>query len=129
LTQVSQGCGPEAISAVIAAPLPTILTNPAQVVDPTVSRADRMAVASLVLGILSVSSYCLIIWLILNYACSILAIVFGIKGRRGSRKGIASAGLVFGIIGLAIAIGIHVLVVMEALGYRDIPGLDITLPF
>ena len=61
-----------------------------------------MAVASLVLGILSLVTF----WfLFLGLPLSIVGIIMGALGRRSiSRRGIATAGLVCSIIGLAALI-------------------------
>lgn len=60
---------------------------------------NKFAVASLVLGIVSI-----ITWLlpIAGLPTTILAIVFGVKGRSGVKKGMATAGMILGIIFLVI---------------------------
>ena len=56
---------------------------------------NNRAVASLVLGLVSI-----VTWLfpIAGYITTILAIVFATKGRHSEKKGMATAGLVLGII-------------------------------
>jgi hypothetical protein len=55
-----------------------------------------LAVAALVLRIVALA--------IGSITCSILAIVFGAKGKTSTRQGMATAGLVMGIIALPWAI-------------------------
>ncbi len=79
------------------------MTPPAQV--PARSR-NGMAVASLVLGITGLVSSFLLVLGLLTLAQTVLAIVFGSRGltqaRQGAgRKGMATAGLVCGLVGLA----------------------------
>ena len=56
---------------------------------------NNRAVASLVLGLISI-----VTWLfpIAGYITTILEIVFATKGRHSEKKGMATAGLVLGII-------------------------------
>ena len=58
-----------------------------------------LSIASMVLGIISVVLFC--IWYI-SLPCSILAIIFGIVGRKKGGKGMAIAGLVLGIIAISL---------------------------
>lgn len=67
------------------------------------------AVASLVLGILSVVLFC--IWFV-SIPCGILAIIFGTIDRSRSGKGMAIAGLTMGVIG----VGITLLIILGAVG-------------
>ena len=67
------------------------------------------SIASMVLGI--VSLVCCCIWYI-SIPCSILAIVFSIVGKKKGGKGMATAGLVLGII----AIALYVLLVVLGVG-------------
>lgn len=67
-----------------------------------------MSIASLVLGIVSLVMLC--IWYI-SIPCSILAIIFGILGRKKGGKGMGTAGLVLGIITVAFLIIIYILFV------------------
>lgn len=62
---------------------------------------NRFATAALVLGIISI-----IAWFIplAGYPITILAIVFGVKGRVSAKKGMATAGMVLGIIFLVITV-------------------------
>lgn len=67
----------------------------------TQSRRSGVAIASLVLGILS-----LIFWLlpILGAPLAIAGIVTGVMGRSGTRRGMALAGLICSIIGLVLSL-------------------------
>ena len=62
---------------------------------------NNRAVASLVLGLVSI-----VTWLfpIAGYITTILAIVFATKGRHSEKKGMATAGLVLGIIFLVVTL-------------------------
>jgi hypothetical protein len=65
---------------------------------------NGMAIAALVLGIVSLALFCV---LYVSLPCGILAIVFGIVGRSRARAGasgggMATAGLVCGVIGVAL---------------------------
>ena len=71
-----------------------------------VQESKWLSIASMVLGIISVVLFC--IWY-LSIPCAILAIIFGIIGRKKGAKGMATAGLVLGIIALAILVVIYIL--------------------
>ena len=62
---------------------------------------NNRAVASLVLGLVSI-----VTWLfpIAGYITTILAIVFATTGRHSEKKGMATAGLVLGIIFLVVTL-------------------------
>jgi len=69
-------------------------------------RGNGVAVASLVLGLVSVVLMC--IWYV-AMPCGILAIIFGVGGRKNAREGasgggMATAGLVLGLLGLLLPI-------------------------
>lgn len=63
------------------------------------SESKGMSVAALVLGIVSVV-FCSVG--LVNIACGVLAIIFGIKGKKRNGKGMAQAGFILGIIGLSL---------------------------
>lgn len=87
-----------------------------------VDTGHGMSIAALVLGILSLPLYFTLI-------PAILAIIFGVKGRRKSRaatgrtNGLATAGMVLGIIGSCI-FGVIVLIFALAAGFADSIGGD-----
>lgn len=58
-----------------------------------------LSIASMVLGIVSVVLCCL--WYV-SLPCAILAIIFGIIGKKRDGRGMAIAGLVLGIIAIAL---------------------------
>lgn len=62
---------------------------------------NKRAVAALVLGLVSI-----VTWLfpIAGYITTILAIVFATKGHHSEKKGMATAGLVLGIIFLIVTL-------------------------
>ncbi|MET9969321.1 DUF4190 domain-containing protein [Streptomyces sp. NPDC006356] len=78
---------------------------------------NGMGVAALVLGILSCCLFCL--YGVVSIVLGILAVVFGIKGRRKAERGEATnhgqaqAGLITGIIGLVLGI---LMIVLIAIG-------------
>ncbi len=65
-----------------------------------------MSIAALVLGIVSVVLFC---FSYVSIPCAILAIIFGILGKKKGGAGMAKAGLVLGIIALAIVILVWIL--------------------
>lgn len=68
-----------------------------------------LSIASMVLGIVSVVLCCL--WYV-SLPCAILAIIFGVIGKKRDGRGMAIAGLVLGII----AIALYVLAVVGVVG-------------
>ncbi|MCL2860406.1 MAG: DUF4190 domain-containing protein [Oscillospiraceae bacterium] len=60
-----------------------------------------LSIASMVLGIVSIVLICFI-WI--SIPCAILAVIFGFIGRKKGGKGMATAGLVLGIITLVFCI-------------------------
>ena len=59
-----------------------------------------LSIASMILGIVSIVGYCINGYLVL--VCAILAIVFGVIGKKKGGKGMAMTGFILGIIALAI---------------------------
>lgn len=57
-----------------------------------------MSIASLVLGIVSVVLFCISY---VSIPCAILAIIFGVLGKKKGGTGMAKAGLILGIIAIA----------------------------
>ena len=63
------------------------------------TESKGMSIASLVLGIASfVFMKVSLLWL----ACGVLAIIFGVKGKKKNGVGMAKAGMILGIISLSI---------------------------
>ena len=60
-----------------------------------------MSIAALVLGIVSLVLFC---YTYVSLPCAILAIIFGIVGKKKGGKGMAKAGLIMGIIALALVV-------------------------
>jgi hypothetical protein len=58
-----------------------------------------LSIASLVLGIISVVTFCF--WIV-GVPCAILAIIFGFIGRTQGGQGMAVAGLVLGFVSLGL---------------------------
>jgi len=70
---------------------------------------DWAAIASLVLGIVSIPCCCLSVmyfWIgiFISLAAGILGVVFGVMGMKSNKKGMAIAGLVCGIFGLIFSL-------------------------
>ena len=70
-------------------------------VEAAPSGSKGMSIAALVLGIISVVLFCF--WY-LAIPCAILAIIFGILGRKKEKSGMATAGFVLGIVAITISI-------------------------
>lgn len=67
-----------------------------------VKQNNPMAIASLVLGIVSCVFAFLYVWV--GLVCGVVAIILAVKGRKiVTQKGLATAGLVLGIIGTALS--------------------------
>ncbi|NEB17218.1 DUF4190 domain-containing protein, partial [Streptomyces coelicoflavus] len=75
---------------------------------------NGMGTASMVLGILACALFCM--YGVVSLVLGVLAIVFGVKGRRKAELGLASnhgqaqAGFVMGIIGVVLGIAVIVLI-------------------
>ncbi|MGK5696710.1 DUF4190 domain-containing protein [Streptomyces sp. URMC 128] len=75
---------------------------------------NGMGVAAMVLGIISCTLFCL--YGVVSLVTGILAVVFGIKGRKRAEAGVATnhgqaqAGLIMGIIGIILGIVVIVLI-------------------
>ena len=62
---------------------------------------NKFAVAALVLGIVSILTW---LFPIAGYITTIITIVLGVKGRKSEKRGMATAGMVLGIIFLVITL-------------------------
>lgn len=81
-----------------------------------------MSVAALVLGIVSLVLLC--IWYV-SIPSAILAIIFGILGRKKGGKGMGTAGLVLGIISVVLMVIFYLLVLAGvATFFSIIKGAD-----
>lgn len=84
---------------------PVVEATPAIVDD-----GKKFSVAALVLGILGIVGGSIPVICYFTTVCAILGIVFGVKGRKlsvaanGKASGLATAGLVLGIIGTVFAV-------------------------
>jgi uncharacterized membrane protein YhhN len=90
---------------------------------PDVVQGNGLAVASLVLGIVGAIFGLIPILFVVAWICGLLALVFGIsgfrKGRQGApHKGMALAGLILGIVALALG-GWGVAIVSDAFNQLD----------
>lgn len=86
-------------------------------IDPAVDKVlgsdddgKKLSIAALVLGILGIVGGWIPVVCYFTTVCAVLGIIFGVKGRRksiavyGKPSGLATAGLVLGIIGTAFAV-------------------------
>ncbi len=64
-------------------------------------KSNTLAVAGLVLGILSVVFAFLFTWI--GLIAGIVGIVLSVKGRKSEKKGMATAGMVLSIIGTSLS--------------------------
>ena len=86
---------------------PIVVAAPA--VEAPVDDGKKLSIAALVLGILGIVGGYIPVVCYFTLVCSILGIVLGVKGRKlsvaayGKASGLATAGLVLGIIGTAFA--------------------------
>ncbi|EYT83598.1 membrane protein, partial [Streptomyces sp. Tu 6176] len=77
---------------------------------------NGLGVAALVLGILSCCLFCL--YGVVSLVLGILAVVFGVKGRRradrgeANNRGQAQAGFVTGVIGIVLGVAVIVLLII-----------------
>ena len=97
----------------VPSPPPTPTTVPGQPVAPAPAQpSNGQAVAALVLGICGLVFLVMAIGLLapLSLPCSILAWVFGVKGRRladrglAGQRGLAQAGFVMGVVGTVLGV-------------------------
>ena len=78
-------------------PAPDIIIPPG---TPMTNR-QGLAIAALVLGILSLGSFCLVFC---STPLGIAGIITGILGLKSSRRGLAMAGLILSVIGILVSV-------------------------
>lgn len=71
------------------------------------------SIAALVLGIIAIVLCC--IWYV-SIICGILALIFGIIGRKSSKRGMSIAGITTGVIGIILCIILYVGIAILGLG-------------
>ena len=74
-------------------------TNQSQEQNTIEDNRKGLSIASLVLGIVSIL---FVSKFIIAVACGVLAVIFGIKGKKRGGQGMATAGFITGIIGLSL---------------------------
>lgn len=86
------------------------------------TKKDRkgLAIAAMVLGIVSIVLFC--VWYI-SMPCAILAIVFGILSIKSNKKGMAIAGISTGAIGFVLMVLLYVFLIFVA-GFGTFEGLE-----
>jgi len=84
-------------------------------VNQTPGEKKGLSIASLVLGIVSLALFCITY---VSLPCAILAIIFGILGKKKGGAGMAKAGLIMGIIALTLVVLFWILAIagIAALG-------------
>lgn len=93
----------------IPAETPVVEEPAAVAADAPVDDGKKLSIAALVLGILGIVGGYIPVVCYFTTVCAILGIVLGVKGRKlsvaayGKASGLATAGLVLGIIGTAFA--------------------------
>ncbi len=93
-------------------------TETTQTSQESVNKRNGFNITSMILGIIAVLFLC--IWYI-SIPCSIIAIIFSIAGKNDDGRGMGIAGLVLGIVALAL----YVLLIV--LGVAAITGLSTAL--
>ena len=84
--------------------------NQVQATPEVANEGKGFSIAALVLGVLGIVGGWIPVVCYFTTICAILGIVFGVKGRKmsvavhGKASGLATAGLVLGIIGTAFAV-------------------------
>lgn len=78
--------------------------------NPQANQSNGMAIAALICGILGIVGSFIPVVQYFTFVLAILGIVFGVKARKAAsedKRGLATAGLVLGIIGTALgALGV-----------------------
>ena len=98
------------------------VSNPINQNSAVENEKKGFSIASMILGIISIALCC--IWFI-SIPCAILAIIFSAIGKRQGGKGMATTGMVLGIIGLSLYILLFSLGFATALGLAGVAeGLE-----
>ena len=98
------------------------ISNPTpNTTNTTAPEKKGFSIASMILGIVAVVFCCL--WYI-TIPCGILAIVFSIVGKKKGGKGMATAGLVLGIIAIALYVLLIICGVGALMGLASISNLE-----
>lgn len=79
-----------------------------------------LAIASMVLGIISLALFC--VWYI-SIPCSILALIFGIISVKSSKKGMAIAGISTGATSFILTILLHIFIFL-IVGFGTYSGIQ-----
>lgn len=79
----------------------------------TTNDKKGFSIAALVLGIIAIVLCC--IWYV-SIICGILALIFGIIGRKSSKRGMSIAGITTGVIGIILCIVLYVGIAILGLG-------------
>lgn len=92
----------------------------------TVQKKKRngMAVASMVLGIISLVMCCIIY---VSMPCAVLSIILGAVSLRKGKNGMAVAGIILGAIAMVIAILVFTLMIVGIIVYLETNGIEYSL--
>lgn len=85
------------------------------------NKGEGLSVAALICGILGIIGSWIPLVCYFTFVLAILGIVFGVKGRKYKKNGLATAGLVLGIIGTCLG-AIGILCVAWAFGVLNYVG-------
>lgn len=81
---------------------PPFQQPPMQYPSPNTPPANGMGIASLVLGIIAIVSFC---WWFVSIPCGIIGLILGgVAKSKGNKSGVTTAGIVLNIIGLVLAV-------------------------
>ncbi|MBR1431554.1 MAG: DUF4190 domain-containing protein [Ruminococcus sp.] len=79
-------------------------------------KSNGMAIASLVLGILSLVLCC---FSLIAIILGVIGLVLGLKAKKDNPSGLATAGVVLSIIGVALAAGLWIFSVVAGESLKD----------
>ncbi len=91
---------------------------------PMKKKRNAMAIASMILGIVSLVMCCLIY---VSVPCAILSVVLGAVSLRKGKSAMAVAGIILGGISIAMAIMISILMVIGIIAYIETNGIEYAL--
>ena len=91
---------------------------------PIKKKRNSMAIASMILGIVSMVMCCIIY---VSVPCAVLSVVLGAVTLRKGKSAMAVAGIILGAISIAIAVLIFVLIVVGMISYIVTNGIEYSL--
>ncbi len=91
---------------------------------PIKKKRNGMAIASVILGIVSLLMCCLIV---VSVPCALLSIVLGAVALRKGKSAVAIAGIILGAISMAVAVLVFILTVVGIITYLETNGMEYSL--